>query len=130
MLITPPTCAVIGAVLPFTPLAHVLGFTTLPLRFFLILLGMIGTYLVLVELAKSRFYATGPHSERRSSTHEERTSRSVRRRAARFIHHSPSTPRLGSRPFPRRSPAGRGVSTAESSSTAIATTVGDPAVRR
>ncbi len=40
MLITPPTCALIGAVLPFTPLAHALGFTsTLPVRFFLILLG-------------------------------------------------------------------------------------------
>jgi len=87
MLITPPTCALIGAVLPFSPLAHVLGFATLPLRFFLILLGMIGTYLVLVELAKSRFYATRPHPARTLMTHEERLSRSVRRRAARFVHH-------------------------------------------
>lgn len=87
MLITPPLCAVIGAVLPFSPLARVLGFTALPLRFFLILLGMIGTYLVLVELAKSRFYATHPHHSRPPTTHEERTLRSIRRRGARFIHH-------------------------------------------
>jgi len=87
MLITPPLCAVIGAILPFSPVAHVLGFTTLPLRFFLILLGMIGTYLVLVELAKSRFYAAHPHHGRPPTTHEERTLRSIRRRAARFIHH-------------------------------------------
>ena len=61
MIITPISCAVIGAVLPFTPLAGVLGFTALPLSFFLILLGMIATYLALVEIAKSRFYATQAH---------------------------------------------------------------------
>jgi Mg2+-importing ATPase len=87
MLITPPTCAALGAALPFTPLAHALGFTTLPLRFFLILLGMIGTYIVLVEFAKSRFYAARPHTRRSPLTPEERALRSIRRRAARFVHH-------------------------------------------
>ncbi len=103
MLITPPTAAVVGAVLPFTPLAHVLGFATLPIRFFLILLGMIGIYLVLVEFAKSRFYAVRPHPARTPSTHEERTVRSIRRRAARFMHHSAPRRRLGSRPPAHRS---------------------------
>ena len=75
MIITPVTCAVIGAVLPFTPLADVLGFTTLPLSFFLILVGMIATYLVLVELAKSRFYAAQAHPHRAPLTHEQRHQR-------------------------------------------------------
>jgi Mg2+-importing ATPase len=57
MLLTPPTCALVGAVLPFTPLASFLGFAALPTSFFLILLGMIAAYLVLVEGAKRRFYA-------------------------------------------------------------------------
>lgn len=41
-----------GMLLPFTPLAPVLGFTALPGQYFLFLLGMIITYLVLVELVK------------------------------------------------------------------------------
>jgi Mg2+-importing ATPase len=87
MIITPVTCAVIGAVLPFTPLADVLGFTALPLSFFLILIGMIVTYLVLVELGKTRFYGTHAHPRRPPLTHEERHQRHVARRARRFTHH-------------------------------------------
>jgi Mg2+-importing ATPase len=87
MIITPVTCAVIGAVLPFTPLAGVLGFTALPLSFFLILIGMIVTYLVLVELAKTRFYGTDAHPRRAPLTHEQRHQRHVARRAGRFTHH-------------------------------------------
>jgi Mg2+-importing ATPase len=85
MLITPVTCAVIGAILPFRPLARFLGFATLPLTFFLILLGMIGTYLVLIEFAKSRFYRTENHPHRTRPTHDERHERRVARRAARFV---------------------------------------------
>ena len=85
MLITPVTCAVIGAILPFSPLARFLGFATLPLTFFLILLGMIGTYLVLIEFAKSRFYRTENHPHRTRPTHDERHERRVARRAARFV---------------------------------------------
>ena len=57
MIALPISCATIGALLPFTPFASTLGFAALPLAFFLILLGMIGCYLVLVELVKARFYA-------------------------------------------------------------------------
>ena len=39
MIVLPIACAAIGAILPFTPLADVLGFASLPLAFFLILLG-------------------------------------------------------------------------------------------
>ncbi len=87
MIVTPISCAVIGAVLPFSPVAHVLGFTALPLSFFLILIGMIVTYLVLVEIAKSRFYAARPHPHRPAVTAEQRHHRRVARRAAPFTRH-------------------------------------------
>ena len=96
MIVTPVSCAVIGAVLPFSPIADFLGFTALPLSFFLILIGMIATYLVLVEMAKSRFYAVH-RPQRPVLTHAQRHQRHVARRARRFTHHHPPTPR------PRRS---------------------------
>ena len=69
MNITPIACALIGAVLPFSPLADTLGFTTLPISFFLILVGMIVTYLALVETAKRRFTRRKPApTGRRSPT--------------------------------------------------------------
>ena len=88
MTITPIACALIGAVLPFSPLADTLGFTTLPISFFLILVGMIVTYLALVETAKRRFYATQARPHRAPLTHEQRHERHVARRAARYSHHT------------------------------------------
>ena len=64
-----------------------LGFTPLPTTFFLILFGMVVAYLVLVELAKTRFYrsprvrTTAP-----AISPEQRHQRHIRRRAARFVH--------------------------------------------
>jgi Mg2+-importing ATPase len=86
MLITPLTCALVGAVLPFTPLAGFLGFATLPLGFFLILLAMIAAYLLLVELVKRRFYAVQAHPHRPRPSKQERHQRHIQRRAARFTH--------------------------------------------
>jgi P-type Mg2+ transporter len=97
MIVLPLACATVGAILPFTPFAHTLGFATLPVRFFLILLGMIATYLVLVEIAKSRFYATQPHAARADLSYEERDQRHRSRRADRFRRHHP----IGS-PDPRK----------------------------
>jgi Mg2+-importing ATPase len=54
LTITTLLVVLIGAVLPFTPLAGVLGFTRLPATYFFFLIGAMGTYLVLVELAKRR----------------------------------------------------------------------------
>jgi Mg2+-importing ATPase len=88
MLITPLTCALIGAVLPFTPLAGFLGFAILPVSFFLILVGMIATYLLLVELVKGRFYAIQAHPRRPRPTRQQRHQRRVRRRPAHFTHHA------------------------------------------
>jgi len=84
MLITPLACAAVGAALPFTPLAHLLGFTALPVRFFLILFGMVVTYLALVELAKARFYAHVGHPQRHPLPPAQRHRRRVARRAGRF----------------------------------------------
>jgi Mg2+-importing ATPase len=47
----------IGVALPFSPLAGLLGFTRLPLPFFLFLVASTLTYLLLVELAKRRFFS-------------------------------------------------------------------------
>jgi Mg2+-importing ATPase len=44
----------IGMVLPYTPLARPLGFTPLPGLYFLFLLAMIVTYLLLVDMVKRR----------------------------------------------------------------------------
>jgi Mg2+-importing ATPase len=88
MIALPIGCATLGAILPFSPLAHVLGFTSLPLAFFLILLGMIVGYLVLVELVKARFYALEDRPERERPTHQQRHHRHIRRRARRFVQHA------------------------------------------
>ena len=54
----------IGMVLPFTPLAHPLGFRPLPGPFFLFLIVAIVSYLALIEVGKYWFYGstapTGP----------------------------------------------------------------------
>ena len=47
----------IGAYLPYSPIAGVLGFSPLPAPFFLALMAMIAIYLWLVETAKRRFFA-------------------------------------------------------------------------
>jgi Mg2+-importing ATPase len=61
MLLVPTGAALAGAVLSYTGLANLLGFTPLPTAFFLLLFAMVVTYLLLVELAKTRFYRA-PHT--------------------------------------------------------------------
>ncbi len=70
---------------PNGTLAHVLGFSALPVRFFLILFGMVLTYLALVEFVKSRFYAIG-HSRpvRTPPDSDQRHAHRLRRRAGPF----------------------------------------------
>jgi hypothetical protein len=53
---------------------------------------MIATYLLLVELAKRRFYAVQAHPHRPRPTRQQRHQRHLQRRAARFIHHPTATP--------------------------------------
>jgi Mg2+-importing ATPase len=94
MLLVPTAAALAGAIIPFTGLAHLLGFTPLPVKFFLLLAGLVVVYLLLVELAKTRFYRT-PHARtaRPPSSHAQRLERRVRRRASRFIRHPDMTAR-------------------------------------
>jgi Mg2+-importing ATPase len=84
MIALPIACASLGALLPFTPLAHTLGFASLPVEFFLILVAMIAAYLVLAEAVKARFYRMRSRPGRAKPTQADRHHRHVRRRAARF----------------------------------------------
>ena len=73
--------ALVGGVLPATPLAGALGFSPLPPLFFLALGVMVLGYLALIEAGKRLFYGSSAVTRSRrgySSTH------ALRRRAARF----------------------------------------------
>jgi len=54
LTITTLVIVLVGLLLPFTPLASVLGFTPLPATYFLFLIAATSTYLLLVEVAKRR----------------------------------------------------------------------------
>ncbi|HYA09460.1 MAG TPA: HAD-IC family P-type ATPase, partial [Gaiellaceae bacterium] len=56
LLVATLTCAALGVAIPFLPVAHVLGFEPLPLDFLAVLLGMVVTYLALVEVGKYFFF--------------------------------------------------------------------------
>jgi Mg2+-importing ATPase len=64
LTLTTIAVVVAGALLPFTPLAHFLGFTPPPPLFFAILVAMIATYLALIEIGKRLFFGAGPSSLR------------------------------------------------------------------
>jgi Mg2+-importing ATPase len=91
MLVLPPLCALVGAIVPFTPVARILGFSPLPPLFFLILVAMIATYLGLVECAKVVFYAAHPRAfAKPPSTHPDRITRRIVRRLSHFTRHQPA----------------------------------------
>ena len=103
----------IGALLPYSPFAHDLGFTALPVDFFVVLAGMVVLYLFLVEVAKRRFFERLPGPAHPERPPELRRERRVRRRASRWIHHQhldpsplsvtgPPTPRCPKRTTQRR----------------------------
>jgi Mg2+-importing ATPase len=56
LLATTIAVVLIGLALPYSPLAHTLGFRSLPWLFLAILIAMTATYLVLAEIGKSYFY--------------------------------------------------------------------------
>jgi Mg2+-importing ATPase len=85
MLLVPTAAALAGAVLPYTGLAGLLGFTPLPMAFFLLLTGLTAVYLVLAELVKAWFYRK--HRAAPPTAYVQRAERQIRRRAARFIRH-------------------------------------------
>ncbi len=59
LVITTVASVVVGAILPYSPLAGLLGFTPLPARYFLFLAGATLTYLALVEVAKRVLVGAG-----------------------------------------------------------------------
>jgi P-type Mg2+ transporter len=77
----------VGFALPFTALAHTLGFTHLPLGLVGVILVIVPTYLLVLELGKRVFYrrlAAAPARPSRRHPHEHR----ILRRAARWsVHH-------------------------------------------
>ncbi|HEU5212746.1 MAG TPA: HAD-IC family P-type ATPase, partial [Gaiellaceae bacterium] len=74
----------VGFLLPFSPVAHALGFVALPWGLVLAILALIPTYLLLLEITKLVFYrreaARRPAAQPPLSRREHR----VRRRAARW----------------------------------------------
>ncbi|HET8529449.1 MAG TPA: magnesium-translocating P-type ATPase [Gaiellaceae bacterium] len=86
----------VGAALPFSPLAHTLGFRALPAAFLAAVGGMIVVYLVLIELGKRLFYraaVVGPPVARRGSPRARR----IHHRASRWtVARSVGKPQRGS----------------------------------
>jgi Mg2+-importing ATPase len=88
MLLVPTGAALVGALLPYTGLAHLFGFSVLPTKFFLLLFAMVAIYLVLVEAAKVWFFRRrSPHLAGVNRTHAQRVERRILKRASRFISH-------------------------------------------
>jgi Mg2+-importing ATPase len=86
MLLVPTGMALIGSILPWTGLAHLLGFTPLPAKFFLLLFGMVVVYLLLCELAKFFFYRVPhPRTPQPPPTRAQQRERHMRRRASRYV---------------------------------------------
>jgi P-type Mg2+ transporter len=79
--------ALLGAILPYTPLASLFGFTPLPAAFMGILLVMIATYLLLVDVGKRVFFRAqrkgAPVAARRPSQ-----QRRIHRLSTRWTHHA------------------------------------------
>jgi Mg2+-importing ATPase len=89
------TCAAlgvvaVGAVLPASPLAGILGFSPLPPAFFAALCALVVAYLVLVEIGKWAFYRAALHHG--GTPLPRRPKRHLRRRAASFTRHTIANP--------------------------------------
>jgi Mg2+-importing ATPase len=85
LLVSTLAVVAIAFALPFSPLAHTLGFTHLPLALVAVIAAIIPTYLLVLELGKHVFYrrlAAAPRPPRRTRPHEHR----ILRRAARWSH--------------------------------------------
>jgi Mg2+-importing ATPase len=85
----------VGIYLPYSPVAHDLGFTALPATFLLVLVGMLVAYLFLVEITKRHFFATVPSAARTQRSQSAARARRLRRRGARWVRPAPVTPSDG-----------------------------------
>jgi P-type Mg2+ transporter len=82
LLATTLACAAVGVLLPYSPAADVLGFTSLPLDFLGALAVMVVTYLGLVEAGKYVFFKRMRAGERPLAASPPERERRVHRRAA------------------------------------------------
>jgi Mg2+-importing ATPase len=79
-------CVTAGVLLPFSPVAHALGFRALPVGFLAALLAMIAAYMLLIELGKRRFFRPRERRPPRAPlarSHHERHRR-IRHRSSRW----------------------------------------------
>jgi Mg2+-importing ATPase len=85
LLLASASVVVIGVWLPYSPVSGILGFQPLPAPFFLALVGMVVTYLVMVEIAKKWFFSRlAQQPMPRRVTRVRGYRHRVSRRAARF----------------------------------------------
>jgi len=89
----------VGAILPYSPAAHVLGFRPLPAAFFGFLVGMVIAYLALIELGKRHFYRVLPEGKPLARAHPQR--RAYHRASRWSITHRLPRPRGAQRRHPR-----------------------------
>ena len=110
MMLVPTGAALVGAVLPYTGSLTCSASHHYPTNFFLLLIAMVVVYLVLVELAKTRFYRTPllaptppvDHETRRRQRHHLPPSLPFVYLATRWRRRVPADRR---RHFPRRADA-------------------------
>ena len=94
LLVSTLVCVAIGVLLPFSPLASTLGFTSLPAGLVAALAAMVPLYLLLLELGKRRFYrveAAGrplsrPRPPQLRRIHHRASRWSIPRLSARVLH--------------------------------------------
>jgi Mg2+-importing ATPase len=87
LLVATLACAAVGVALPYSPLAHLLGFRALPAGFLAVLVGMIVTYLALAEIGKHIFFGSArlrPAEHRPLAATPGKHERRRRRRAVRY----------------------------------------------
>jgi Mg2+-importing ATPase len=84
------TVVTIGALLPASPLSHLLGFQPLPGAFFAALVALVLGYLVLIEVTKWAFYRLADGRSHRPLP--RRARRHLRRRIAYFTSHHRARP--------------------------------------
>jgi Mg2+-importing ATPase len=82
LILAAAAVVLVGGVLPASGLAHPLGFSPLPLGFFAVLAGMVGGYLVLIEIGKRYFYRL--QTDRPTTAIKSGRQHYLSRRAARF----------------------------------------------
>jgi len=95
LLISTLAVVAVGVALPFSPLAHTLGFTALPATLVALIAALIPTYLLLLELGKRRFYAREERRPPAPRGHRPRRRR-ILRRASRWTVRSHLPPIAGS----------------------------------